>query len=132
MGIKYEHAPDVEKQIHTIAEKLGMRHLQLSRLKVVRSKGSSSPRTIARCHALPKIMQQAIGIDAYYVIEVLSEKFDRLEQEEQMKTLIHEILHIPKSFGGGFRHHDYVCEKNINAFYKRLQANLNLKREMGE
>ncbi len=131
MGIRYEPAPDIERQIHMIAEKLGFRHLQLSRLKTFRSKGSKS-RAIARCHALPKIMQHAIDIDAYYVIEVIAEKFDRLDEEEQTKTLIHEMLHIPKSFGGGFRHHDFVCDKNINAFYKRLQANLNLRREMGE
>jgi predicted metallopeptidase len=131
MAIRYDHAPDVERRIHLIAEKLGMRHIQLSRLKIFRSRGSKS-RAIARCHALPKIMQSAIGVDAYYAIEVLSEKFDRMGEEEQTKVLIHELLHIPKSFGGGFRQHDYVCSKNINAFYKRLQANLNLRREMGE
>jgi predicted metallopeptidase len=108
-----------------------MRHLQLSRLKIFRSKGSKS-RAIARCHALPKIMQHAIGTEAYYAIEVISEKFDRMDEEGQTKVLIHELLHIPKSFGGGFRQHDYVCNKNINASYKRLQANLNLKREMGD
>ena len=131
MGIRYEHAPDVEKRIHLIAEKLGMRHLQLSRLKLFRSRGSKS-RAIARCYALTKIMQRAIGIDAYYAIEVISEKFDIMNEEEQTKVLIHELLHIPKSFGGGFRQHDYVCNKNINALYKRLQANLNLRRELGE
>lgn len=129
--IKYEPAPDVERQVHAIAEKLGMGHLHLSRLKVFRSRGSKG-RAIARCHALPKILQKAIGTDAYYAIELISEKFDRLNAEEQTKTLIHELLHIPKSFGGGFRHHDYVCERNIRAMYRRLQANPNPRREMGE
>ena len=27
-------------------------------------------------------------------------------------------MHIPKCFGGGFRHHDFVCEKNIAKCYK--------------
>ncbi|MBI2046960.1 hypothetical protein HYT26_02255 [Candidatus Pacearchaeota archaeon] len=28
-------------------------------------------------------------------------------------------MHIPKSFGGGFKHHDYVCNRNIDNYYKR-------------
>ena len=131
MGIRYEPAPDVERRIHMIAEKTGMRHLQLSRLKILRSKGSTG-RSIARCHALSKPLQLGIGIDAHYVIEIISEKFDRLSEEDQTKTLIHELLHIPKNFGGGFRYHDYVCKKNITAIYKKLQANMNLRRELGE
>ena len=31
------------------------------------------------------------------------------------------LMHIPVSFGGGFKHHDWVCDKNINSFYKQYQ-----------
>jgi len=27
-------------------------------------------------------------------------------------------MHIPKTFGGGFRHHNWVTEKNVNLFFK--------------
>ena len=65
-------------------------------------------------------MQLGMGLTkGFYVIEVISRRFDRLSDEEQTKVLIHELMHIPKSFGGGFRHHDYVCERNIEREYQR-------------
>ena len=77
--------------------------------------------TIARCHALGKVMQLGMGTSAFYTIEFLSESFDKLSNEDQDKTIIHELMHIPKSFGGGFRHHDFVCEKNVDLLYERFQ-----------
>ena len=124
--MKYEFAPDLQ----IIAEEMSLLlfpHVRLERMKCFRSYGSSSRRTIARCHALGKLMQKAIGIDAYYALEFISERFDKLDREEQLKTILHELMHIPKTFGGGFKHHDYVCEKNINKFYKEYKRKLNEK-----
>ena len=86
-------------------------------MKCFRSYGSSSQGTIARCHALGKLMQKAIGIDAVYSLEFISEKFDKMDYEEQLKIIIHELMHIPQTFGGGFKHHNHVTEKNVNKFY---------------
>ena len=33
-------------------------------------------------------------------------------------------MHIPKAFGGGFKHHDHVTERNVNKHYKMY---MNLK-----
>jgi predicted metallopeptidase len=121
MAIKYEEAPDMERRVRAIAERLGMDHIDFSRLKIFRSRGSTSRRTLARCHGLPKILQMAMGIGAHYAIEIIGEKFDKLSEEEQTKTIIHELLHIPKNFGGGFRYHDYVCSRNVEAMYRKLR-----------
>lgn len=72
----------------------------------MRSKDSGSRRTIARCHALPRIMQLSLNQKPHYVIEVISERYDKLSKEEQTKILIHELMHIPLTFGGGFRAHN--------------------------
>ena len=53
----------------------------------------------------------------FYLIEVISEKFDKLSKQDQLKTIIHELMHIPKSFGGGFKHHNVVNEKSIQYIY---------------
>ena len=53
----------------------------------------------------------------FYLIEVISEKFDKLPAEEQTKVIIHELMHIPKSFGGGFINHDKVHEKSVEHVY---------------
>ena len=40
----------------------------------------------------------------------------------KIKTIIHELMHIPKTFGGGFKHHNFVTEKNVNKFYKAYKS----------
>lgn len=118
MPIKYELAEDIMARLYDIAKALGMQHVRLSGVYAVRSRGSQSRGTIARCHALSKIWQKCLNIKAVYIIEVISERFDRMSREEQDKTLIHELMHIPFSFGGGFKHHDIVNERNVEKLYR--------------
>jgi predicted metal-dependent hydrolase len=33
-------------------------------------------------------------------------------------VIVHELMHIPKSFGGGFIHHDVVHERNVEKMYQ--------------
>lgn len=123
--MKYEDAPDLYERMREVVETLSMRHIDIERVKCVRSFGSKAPRTLARCHALGKLMQKAMKTQAFYAIEFL-EIFDRLSKKEQDKVIIHELMHIPKSFGGGFRHHDFVCDKNVDILYSRFE---NLKKK---
>jgi predicted metallopeptidase len=112
---------DFDSELQGIADEISrilFPHVDMTRVRCFKSYGSSSRRTIARCHALGKLMQKAIGIKAVYALEFLSEKFDKLSREDQIKTIIHELMHIPICFGGGFKHHDYVTEKNVNLMYK--------------
>lgn len=120
--MKYEEAPDLFDRMKEIVSVLGMRHVDIERVKCLRSFGSSSKRTIARCHALGKLMQKAMGVKAHYAIEFL-ERFDRMSRKEQDKVIIHELMHVPKSFGGGFRHHDFVCERNVELMYGEFCRN---------
>lgn len=119
--MKYFDAPDLKERMVEIANLIGMNHLDLSRVECMRSKGSSSRRVIARCHALGKLLQKAMKIDAFYAIEFL-ERFEKMSRKEQDKVIIHELMHIPKTFGGGFRHHDYVNDYNIDRIYEKYIA----------
>lgn len=124
MGISYGTAEDVQKQVERIVKVLDMKHVDLNRVFCFRSQGTGSRNIIARCHSLPKILQQALAIEPAYVIEVISEKYDRSSEEERIKVLIHELAHIPKTFGGGFIHHNVVRESFINKLYKKYVENL--------
>lgn len=115
--MKYEFAENLQKEAGEIS-KIFFPHVQIENVKCFRSYGTASRGTIARCHTIGKLVQKALGIKAIYVLEFLSERFDKLDEEEKIKTIIHELMHIPKSFGGGFKHHDFVCDKNINKCYK--------------
>src|SRR3989304_4605211 len=100
--MKYENAPDIKERMIEIVKTLGMNYVDLERIECLRSFGSSTRRTIARVHALGKVMQKAMKTKAFYTIEFL-ERFDRMPKAEQDKVIIHELLHVPKTFGGGFR-----------------------------
>jgi predicted metallopeptidase len=119
MAIKYEAAEDIMKRLFDITKVLGMEHVKLSGVYAIRSRGSGSRGTLARCHAMGKIWQKAMGINAVYIIEIISERFDKMPRDEQDKVLIHELMHIPLSFGGGFKHHDFVTHKNVDKLYDK-------------
>ena len=114
----YQRAPDLDGRVFDIVRKLKMEHVKLPRVVCIRSTGSKSRRTLARCHVLPKIIQEALGIKAYYIIEALAENFDRLSREEQTRVLIHELMHIPKTFGGGFKFHNVVNHREVERMYR--------------
>ena len=119
MPIKYEKAPDLEKTAKEIIEKLKWFHIDLENVGFIRSFGSQSRGVIARCHALGKAMQLGMNkTKGFYVLEFISKRFDKLSEQDQIKTIIHELMHIPKSFGGGFKHHNVVNEKNVREVYE--------------
>jgi predicted metallopeptidase len=124
--ISYEAAPDLKGRMIEMVKLLGMTHIDLDRVECMRSEGSSTTRTIARCHALNKVMQKAMGTKAFYTIEFL-EPFEKMNTTEQNKVIIHELMHIPKSFGGGFRHHDYVCDKNVEILHGMYESMKSMK-----
>jgi predicted metallopeptidase len=125
MRFRYERAPDVSEQVSRIIDKLGFTHIPKNRVYCYRSYGSKASNIIARIHSLPRIWQQALSEPAYYAVEVLAEQFDPLPSQEKEKTLIHELLHIPNSFGGGFRHHkNWVTRRRVEALYKTLNEPL--------
>ena len=118
--MKYEFAPEIQSKAEEISKVL-FPYVDIKNIKCFRSFGTSSRRTIARCHALGKLMQKAIGRPAFYVLEFLSERFDKFAEEEKIKIIIHELMHIPKCFGGGFKHHNFVTDRNVNKYYNEYK-----------
>jgi len=100
----FKEASDVKHQVDSIIRRLAFDYLSQSQIFCYRSYGSSS-RAIARIWSLPQIWQKALKEKPHYIIEVLSEKFDRLNEKEKIKVLIHEILHIPHTFSGALLPH---------------------------
>ncbi len=118
--MKYEHAEDLKERAKKIVEKMNWNHIDMDNVGFLRSYGSSTKRTIARCHAMGKAMQVALNRKGFYLVEFISEKFDKLSEEEQTKTIIHELMHIPKTFGGGFVFHDKVNDRTVERIYKEF------------
>jgi predicted metallopeptidase len=119
--IRYEIASDIQSRFTDIVQTLNLDHIDLDKVVCVRSYDSSTRRIIARCHGMSKVLQVAMGVKAFYVLEFISERFDKLDNTEQEETIIHELMHIPKNFGGGFRHHDHVSEGNVRLMHERYR-----------
>jgi predicted metallopeptidase len=122
--MRYEYSDYWTVRAREIALKLNlMKPDDLDRVVVITSRGSSTRRTIARIHGLGKAMQVAMREKPFYAIELIEEKFLKQSEEEKTKTIIHELMHVPASFGGGFRmHHPYVTEKTVEAAFRKLTA----------
>ena len=126
--IKYHPAPDILMDLDTIVKKLGLGHVNLDNVVCIRSTGSNARYTLARCWGLPKIWQISLSKEPHYVIEVISERYDRLSQAEKEKVLIHELWHIPKTFKGGLKKHDQDFGKTLNnKFLDRLHEIFRLR-----
>lgn len=102
--LEWEHATDVKKQIVEVIEVLELNYLKPTRIFCYRTEGSKA-RAYARTWMMPKIFQDALGIDPAYVIEVISKYYDPLSDDQKTKVLIHELLHIPKNFSGALLSH---------------------------
>ncbi len=122
MPIKYCEAPEIKKQVDQITEELELFHVVPQFVYCVRSRGSKAKRTIARIHGLGRLWQDVLNAPPSYTIEVISEIYDKMSSAEKEKTLIHELLHIPGGFSGGFRpHKGYVERRIVEDLYCKLQ-----------
>ncbi|MDA4111431.1 MAG: putative metallopeptidase [Thaumarchaeota archaeon] len=117
--ISYEKAPDVEAVAKKIIVVLSLAYIDQTRLHFYRSRGSKSRRVQARIHGMGRIWFDALGMLPHYIIEVISEEYDRLQQTEKEKVVIHELMHIPSRFSGGFvPHRGKINRRSVDKMHK--------------
>lgn len=121
----FEEAPDILSRINYILPKLELKYIKPDRLFCIRSRGSSS-RAIARIYAFPKVFQLALKLsDPVYVIEAISERYEKLTPENKDRVLIHELMHIPKTFSGSLVPHKcfgrkHICDRTVEVLYQKF------------
>jgi predicted metallopeptidase len=120
-----EPAPDVQQKVEEIVETLSdYGHVNQFRLICMRSRGAKA-NAYARIWNLPDIWQKALEVKAFYVIEVLSQHFDKLSDEEKEKVIIHELLHIPKTFSGALVPHECfgkrIDKRTVDALHRKYK-----------
>lgn len=124
--MKWVDAPELNLKINKILRYLELPHILGHRLIIYRSYGSTG-RAIARIWSLPTVWQQALKVPPQYVIEVISERFDRLSENDQDRTLIHELMHIPKTFSGALVAHrgrqHRIDRRTVEILYQRYLQN---------
>lgn len=122
-SLEWKVDPKIQKEMEHIVLSLGMDHILVERMFCYRTTGSKA-RAYARIWAFPKIFQQVLDIEPAYVMEIISERYDRLDRENQTKVIIHELLHIPKNFSGSLLPHTYghtEIEREVTVLFEKYK-----------
>jgi predicted metallopeptidase len=120
--MKYSFSETYTLKARDLIKKLNFNHIPIDRVSCIVSKGTKTKRVIARIHSIGKALQAGMQQEPFYVIE-LTEAFFKQSDEEKTKTLIHELMHIPFNFGGGFRHHrPFVNKRSVEKEFRKLSA----------
>ncbi|MCL4360683.1 metallopeptidase [Patescibacteria group bacterium] len=118
-------APDVEEIGRVILRRVPFDYIDPAKLTFMRSYHATS-RARARIWSFPKIWQLALVHPPHYVIEVLSEHFDRMSQDDKIRVIIHEFMHIPKNFSGALvphrGRHRRIDMRSVETLFKQFQA----------
>ncbi len=114
-------APDLSHRISFLVQKLELKHIKANNIVCFRSRGATA-RARARIWSLPRIWQMALGVEAHYCLEVLSQHFDNLSPDDQERVLIHELLHIPKNFSGALVPHRSGHRKTFRHYHDQVEA----------
>ncbi|PJE69056.1 metallopeptidase [Candidatus Shapirobacteria bacterium CG10_big_fil_rev_8_21_14_0_10_38_14] len=122
--MEWQPAPDLKSEVKKIILHLDFSHINPKQIFTFRSFGSRS-RARARIWGFPRIWQQALKTSASYCLEVISEKFDHLSEENKQRILIHELLHIPKNFSGALLAHRrrgaVINAREVEKLFKKLK-----------
>jgi len=121
ISMKYQIANDVKKRVEKLISQLKMTHIDKERIYCIRSFDAQT-RAVARIWGMGRLFVKVCGIRPCYIIEVNARHFDKLSERNKIKTLIHELLHIPKTFSGALLSHrgryhrinDEVIENLLN------------------
>lgn len=122
--MRYERAPEIKKTIVTLVSELGFTHIDVKRIHCIRSFDAKT-RAYARIWGMSKLFFEVAGIQPNYIIEVVSKRFDKLPEREKIKTLIHELMHIPKTFSGALLSHrgphHAINDREVEKIIRRIE-----------
>ncbi len=115
------YSASMTKLVRDLIERLGLNYIDSQRVAVVVNNRSRST-AYARIYGLPRQFQVAFNMKPLYVIEIIYRNFAKLSCRDKLRVLIHELMHIPRSFSGGLRHHGtrFLSDSYINSLLRRI------------
>lgn len=101
--IDWQNAPDIKRRVVRLIKSVELPYPS-SRIFTYRSINANT-RAYARIWGLSYLWQKVLGVKPAYIVEVISEKFDNLREEQKDEVLLHELAHIPMNFSGALVPH---------------------------
>jgi len=121
MNLKFQRALGEEEILKDIIEKLGWNYLNTEQIRCVYSKNTSTSRVLGRIWSTPRIFSEVFETKPLYVIELIDKRYSKLSEKDKIKVLIHELLHIPKTFSGALSPHNKMAKtlncKTVDALF---------------
>lgn len=117
-SVVWEVAQDIKELTHDIISDASIDWLHVGHIYFFRSYNSKA-RAYARIWGLSRVWQQALKIPPSYIIEVISEKFDKLDIKRKKEVIVHELTHIPRNFSGSLIPH--IKKRGKRNFHDKVQ-----------
>lgn len=125
-SVSWELDPEIERRSLDLIRSLELEWLSYGRIFFYRSINSKA-RAYARTWGLPKLWQRTLNVEPAYIVEVISEHFDKLDNKDQDKVLLHELTHIPHNFSGALvphtRHKKGSFHDKLDILLEQYHAN---------
>src|SRR3989344_5145772 len=102
--MEYEKALEIKKIVDLLVDRLSLSHIKKTSIHCIRSFDAKT-RAVARIWGMSRLFKEVAGLEPHYIIEVNGRRFDKLSERDKVKTLIHELMHIPKTFSGALLSH---------------------------
>lgn len=116
-SVNWQPSNEVKKRLIRLIDQLNINWVKKADIYAYSSTGSST-RAYARIWGLGRIWQLALKEKPAYVIEVISERFDKLSEKQKDEVLLHELTHIPKNFSGALIPH---TRRKKGSFHDKLK-----------
>ena len=122
-NIDWQEAPDLDARVYKLIKGCDLEYVNKLRVFCYRSTKSKT-RAYARVWGLNKLWQRTLGVEPAYIIEVISEKFDKLPEREKDLIIVHELMHIPKNFSGALLPHrgGRMYDRRVHEVYNRFAS----------
>ena len=118
--VDWQEAVYIKKRVDFLIDRLAIDWIYKKDVHCFRSTNSHA-RAYARIWGLGQIWQIALGQRPAYIIEVLSENFDKLSFRRKDEVLLHELAHIPKNFSGALKPHTHGRRGGFHDILKGLK-----------
>ncbi|MCH7730314.1 metallopeptidase [Patescibacteria group bacterium] len=129
--VEWRRAEDVDRRLKKLINNLSLEWAKQGKIHSFRSKHSKT-KAYARIWGLTRIWQKALGEKPTYIVEIISERFDKLDADKQDKILLHELAHIPKNFSGSLLPHIRKGKRKFDSKVDILVAQYNKIKKMNK
>ena len=83
--MNYKLAPEIKRQIRVLIKELNFTHIKPNQIWCIRSFDAKT-RAYARIWGMSRLFKEVAGLEPNYIIEVIAQRFDKLQEREKLNV----------------------------------------------